>query len=336
MRRVIVESPYAGDIPRNVRYAQDCLRDSLRRGEAPFASHLLYTQPGVLNDKVQEERQIGIEAGFAWGEVCDGVAVYIDLGISAGMQEGIGRAKAACQDIEYRQIGGRWAPSLPDASLDEAEAYGRAQALIETVLVRSGGVVVDVHGRQAPPVEQYLKQRWARVKTGEIDSEQGVAVAWKALEGTQLALLLNRGNISHRQYMAGEYLMITHHLAGIAQRTTQSYGEARGGGQATYGMAANESQLAARQRLRQARDVMGTIAVPFHRDAPPAIVDLHKVVERLVLHDQGFAQCGRFMCEHHPQLPLWKKTEATERGRTAVLAGLDRLADHLNLNVRED
>ena len=40
-RRVIVESPYAGDIETNVAYARAALRDCLSRGEAPIASHLL-------------------------------------------------------------------------------------------------------------------------------------------------------------------------------------------------------------------------------------------------------------------------------------------------------
>ena len=47
MRLVILESPYAGDVAANVKYARRCVRDSLSRGEAPIASHLLYTQPGM-------------------------------------------------------------------------------------------------------------------------------------------------------------------------------------------------------------------------------------------------------------------------------------------------
>lgn len=54
LRLVIVESPYAGDIEANVAYARRCLRDSLARGEAPIASHLLYTQEGVLRDDVPD------------------------------------------------------------------------------------------------------------------------------------------------------------------------------------------------------------------------------------------------------------------------------------------
>ena len=43
MRFVIIESPYAGNVEENEEYARKCLRDCLMRGEAPFASHLLYT-----------------------------------------------------------------------------------------------------------------------------------------------------------------------------------------------------------------------------------------------------------------------------------------------------
>ena len=77
MLRVIIESPFAGDIERNTAYLKAAMLDSLRRGEAPFASHGLY--PQVLDDTSPEERHIGIHAGFAWGGVCDLVAVYTDL-----------------------------------------------------------------------------------------------------------------------------------------------------------------------------------------------------------------------------------------------------------------
>lgn len=104
MRRVIVESPYAGDIEKNVRYARAAIRDSLSRGEAPIASHLLYTQPGVLIDEVPSERQWGIDAGLAWGVVADATVVYSDLGTSRGMEYGISNAKGAGRPIEFRTI----------------------------------------------------------------------------------------------------------------------------------------------------------------------------------------------------------------------------------------
>lgn len=103
-RLVILESPYAGDIEANVRYARQCVRDSLSRREAPIASHLLYTQPGILRDEEPSERQWGIEAGLAWASVAQGSVVYTDLGISEGMRYGIEAAEKAGLEIEYRTI----------------------------------------------------------------------------------------------------------------------------------------------------------------------------------------------------------------------------------------
>lgn len=108
MRRVIIESPYAGDVERNLRYLRAAMRDCLDRDEAPFASHGLYTQPGVLDDAKPEERRLGIEAGFAWRLQAEMTAVYTDLGTSIGMEFGIGNALELGHPIEYRQLGGLW------------------------------------------------------------------------------------------------------------------------------------------------------------------------------------------------------------------------------------
>jgi hypothetical protein len=104
MTTVIVESPFAGDVERNVRYARACMRDCLLRGEAPYASHLLYTQEGVLNDNIETERNHGIAAGFAWRSVAEKTVVYGDLGTSRGMEFGIAHAKNAGHPIEYRSL----------------------------------------------------------------------------------------------------------------------------------------------------------------------------------------------------------------------------------------
>lgn len=106
MRLVILESPYAGDVEANVAYARRCVRDSLLRGEAPIASHLLYTQPGILNDDIPSERKQGIDAGLAWRAVAHASVVYIDHGISKGMHYGIQAACDAGLPIEMRVIGG--------------------------------------------------------------------------------------------------------------------------------------------------------------------------------------------------------------------------------------
>ena len=103
-RLVILESPFAGSITLNLDYARECLADSLKRGEAPIASHLLYTQPGVLNDDDPEQRRLGIEAGHAWMKVADAVVFYEDLGMSTGMKNGLVAAHKANVTIEMRKI----------------------------------------------------------------------------------------------------------------------------------------------------------------------------------------------------------------------------------------
>lgn len=107
MIRVVIESPYAGDAELNLRYLRACMHDCLTRGEAPFASHALYTQPGVLDDTKPDERELGIQAGFAWRAAADLTVVYGDLGITCGMQYGIAHAEARGLPIEYRTLNGR-------------------------------------------------------------------------------------------------------------------------------------------------------------------------------------------------------------------------------------
>lgn len=105
---VIVESPYGSPDPeireRNVAYARAALRDCILRGESPYASHLLYTQPGILVDEVPEERQLGIDAGFVWRSLAKKTVVYQDLGISKGMEYGIKHAQSIGHEIEYRSL----------------------------------------------------------------------------------------------------------------------------------------------------------------------------------------------------------------------------------------
>ena len=105
---VVIESPFAGDLDRNARYLDACLSDSLHRGESPFASHGLYTRPGVLRDSEPAERELGIQAGFAFRRVAARTAVYTDLGISSGMQRGIDDALQTGGTVEYRTLGGEW------------------------------------------------------------------------------------------------------------------------------------------------------------------------------------------------------------------------------------
>jgi len=108
MKRVIIESPYAGDVERNLQYLRACMRDCLLRGETPFASHGLYTQPGVLDDEIPVERELGIRAGFAWRTIAEMTVVYQDLGISRGMTYGIEHAHEIGHAVVYRSLGKPW------------------------------------------------------------------------------------------------------------------------------------------------------------------------------------------------------------------------------------
>lgn len=102
MRRVLMESPFSGEIIRNIQYAKQCLLDCLQRGETPMASHLLYTQ--VLDDNVIEQRVVGIRAGHAWMDCVEAVVVYADYGISGGMARAIGLANSKGIPVEERRI----------------------------------------------------------------------------------------------------------------------------------------------------------------------------------------------------------------------------------------
>ncbi len=110
MLTVVVESPYADDtaagIARNLRYLRACMAYCLAQDAAPYASHGLYTQPGVLNDKIPEERKKGMKAGFAIGARLKERWFFIDLGMTGGMVSGEAAAKKAGQPT--RRI------SLPD------------------------------------------------------------------------------------------------------------------------------------------------------------------------------------------------------------------------------
>ena len=108
-RLVAVESPFAGDTRKHLRYVRACLADCLRRGEAPVASHALLTQPGVLRDHIPAERVQGINAGLAWAAKADARVVYTDCGMSSGMRGGIAHAESLGQPVEYRTIAG-WKP----------------------------------------------------------------------------------------------------------------------------------------------------------------------------------------------------------------------------------
>jgi hypothetical protein len=103
MKKIVIESPYAGDIVTNTAYAQRAMRFALQAGVAPFASHLLYTQ--ALDDSKADERELGIFAGLSFVADCDETWVFTDYGVSSGMRRGIKAAKAAGRPVIELKIG---------------------------------------------------------------------------------------------------------------------------------------------------------------------------------------------------------------------------------------
>jgi hypothetical protein len=105
MKRVILETQLAGENnEKNLTYARHCTRDCIMKGEAPFASHLIYTQPGVLDEDDPVERILATKAGLAWAERADYVVVYQDLGISPIMTEGIEYYTTHGLKVHYRKL----------------------------------------------------------------------------------------------------------------------------------------------------------------------------------------------------------------------------------------
>ena len=125
--RVVILSPYSGDVEANIAYARECLKDSLARGEAPFVAHLLYTQ--VLDDSVPEDRYVGMKAGLAWmnSGVVDAVVIYTDRGFSRGMADEIYNAGLHVMNVVYRSIEN---PQGDDSNAASNTTHNRAGATV--------------------------------------------------------------------------------------------------------------------------------------------------------------------------------------------------------------
>lgn len=100
---VVLESPWQNGLERNKVYLQRCIADSLSRGEAPVASHRMYTE--VWDDANPEQREQGMAAGWRFLLTVNKQVVYTDYGITPGMERGMNIATALHMFVEYRQIG---------------------------------------------------------------------------------------------------------------------------------------------------------------------------------------------------------------------------------------
>lgn len=106
MKLVMIESPFRAITPleriRNDEYLKLCVFDSMKRGEAPFASHGFYTQ--YLKDSEPAERKLGIRLGFCWARKAEIRAFYVDLGTSEGMKTGLSNAMNNNQELDIRNL----------------------------------------------------------------------------------------------------------------------------------------------------------------------------------------------------------------------------------------
>jgi len=106
---VFLASPYRADdlegYVRNLAYLHDCMQDSIKKHEAPFAPHAMYTKFLTESDKARAQ---GVGCGLNWVEAADVFVAYVDLGITEGMQLEIDEAFAHGLDVEQRRLGGKW------------------------------------------------------------------------------------------------------------------------------------------------------------------------------------------------------------------------------------
>lgn len=147
---VVIESPYAGEtlleIQANELYALRALGDSLARGEAPFASHLLY--PRVLDDKDAAQRRQGLEGQFAWIDLAASIVVYCDRGFSPGMVAAIRHCLRQGFEITIRTID---SPPVLAAWVDEQlEAAIPIRELLADIPLQSAA--------PRPPAGRFLNQ----------------------------------------------------------------------------------------------------------------------------------------------------------------------------------
>lgn len=132
MKLVLIESPYRAttdwELARNLAYLRALLLDCTYRGESPVAMHGLLTQ--VLDDRVGEERKLGMTCHIAWANAADYVVVAVDGGITKGMRDGWRAHRGRGCRVEQRSL-----PGWVDAwNVDEAAS----RAVVEAICERDG------------------------------------------------------------------------------------------------------------------------------------------------------------------------------------------------------
>lgn len=141
-KTVILESPFAGDVFNNVKYAQSVIHSLAHQGYAPSASHLIYTQ--MLDDTNEFDRKLGIDKGLDIAHGHDSI-IALDKGVSTGMKYGVQRAIK--EDRNYSFITLSKDPKVIAEvalikNLDEAIKY--TEELKQQPLFQATGYIHDV------------------------------------------------------------------------------------------------------------------------------------------------------------------------------------------------
>ncbi len=146
MKKIFVCSPYAGDIERNVMYAQEACKFVVDTGNNPFAPHLFY--PQFIDEATA--RQEGMKRGVQVLTDCNEVWVFTELGRSKGMTEEIAIAEKLNKPIRCMQLGMDTFAKI-DAILDEkADALNKPEIDLNTYDGSFGAVFCPASGAWSP------------------------------------------------------------------------------------------------------------------------------------------------------------------------------------------
>lgn len=74
MKKVFICSPYRGDVVLNTANAIKYARAAILSGYLPIVPHVYFTQ--FLDDSIEAERELGIEAGIQLLNECDEMWIY--------------------------------------------------------------------------------------------------------------------------------------------------------------------------------------------------------------------------------------------------------------------
>jgi hypothetical protein len=156
-RRLVVESPLAGDTVRNFRFLLWCLRALWKQdGTYGLASHLI--NPWFMNDADSAERKAGIDNPWVWDPAIPHIR-FMDLGESYGMKLAKERCdfalpKIPCGDARLSDFcpeswaafqRGEWPPHTDGFELTRAYELSAADIIqIEADLKNEPGVKVGL------------------------------------------------------------------------------------------------------------------------------------------------------------------------------------------------